>query len=263
MEISKFNFGVYLTRAKRHYNLSVDDFVVVDESAMVLSSAKYYSAYISIAVNPDKFNELKKINLPDSDVRGHIKLIEGVYCRPVQLPEISARRWSGSCWVLTREYLTATRKAALTGPSVSANRQKELQRDIELLDLVDATLPATTNKAKALVRVRSVALYLGIPINDLVLCDQSIKCLVDNVKMDNDTLVLGIDKERFEKLRKKVTVPSKTKFYADAKNMVGYEFEPATYIVTMPTGLYNTVCQAPGIHHDAVLDIAFLSIKHI
>lgn len=261
MNISKFNFGSLLARAKRHYNLNVDDFIVVDETALMLASAAYYCKYITIAVSSEKFDQLKKFPLGDCTVNNHVKLVDGVLCRRVTKVELDNKRWIGNCWSMTREYLTAERKAALGERRVSEEKQLELSREIALLDMVDATLPATSNKAKALVRIRSVALYLGVPIEDLFLCDQAIECMVNDIKMDNDTLVLGIDNTQWSKIIRKVTVPNSTKFYSGSKEITGYELELGTYIVTMPNALCNDVLQASGIHYSAALDMTYLSTK--
>jgi len=261
MNISKFNFSTFLARAKRHYNLNVDDFIVVDTAALMLASASYYCQYITIAVTPEKFDQLKKFPLADCPLRDHIKLLDGVACRRVTKQEPENKRWSGNCWSMSREYLTAERKAALEARSISENKQKELSREIAMLDLVDATLPATSNKAKALVRIRSAALYLGVPIEDLFLCDQTIECMVNDIKMDNDTLVLGIDNTQWSKIIKKVTVPNSAKFYNGSKETTGYELELGTYIVTMPNALCNDVIQAGKIHYSDALGMTYLSTK--
>lgn len=261
MNISKFNYSSFLARAKRHYNLNVDDFIVVDGAALMLASASYYCQYITIAVTPEKFDQLKKFPLADCTLNNHIKLLDGVACRRVTQPEIDNKRWIGNCWSMSREYLTAERKAALGERAVSEKKQLQLSREIALLDLVDATLPATSNKAKALVRIRSAALYLGVPVEDLFLCNQAIECMVNDIKMDNDTLILGIDNLQWSKLIKKVTVPNSAKFYADGKNITGYELELGTYIVTMPAALCSDVLQAGKIHHSDATGMTYLSTK--
>lgn len=261
MSISKYNYEPLLARVKRHYNLKVDDFVVVDNAAMLLASTTLCCEYISIAVTPVMFDRLKTYTLPDCDVNNHIKLLNGVLCRRIQLPEIENRMWSGKCWTLTKEYLIKEREAILGQKTLSKNRQKQTTRELALLNMVGAIPEDTSNKAKALLRIRRVALYLGVTVAELFLCDQTIQCVQDNIKMDNDILVLGIDNQLWSKIIRNVTVPNTIEFFTNGCTYNGYELEHNTYVTTMPNALCQQVLNNDGPYHCPAFGVTYHTAK--
>lgn len=261
MTISMFNYGNALAAAKRHYNLAVDDFIVVDGSAMVLARSVYHAPYITIAVSPERFDALKKFPLRPCEVKNHIRLTDNVLCRRLKLPEVENRRWVGNCYTVTREYLVADLNEQLQGRSVSKKRQLDIQRELKLLSYVDAHLTATSNKAKAISRIRSVALYMGVEMNELVVLGQTIACLRDDVKTDNDILFIGYDTDKLAKVRSKVTFPHKSETFENGKAYKGYEIDPNVYVMSVPKDLYDAVIDETGMTYCNILETQLQAFK--
>lgn len=263
MAISKFTYSKYLSRVKGHYNLNVDDFIVVDEAARMLSSSVYHCEYITIAVSSQRFDELKKHTLPECTVKNHIKLLEGVLCRRVQLPEVDEKKWVGNCWALTREYLKRVLEAELVGTKTTAVRQIQINREIELLTNLNPEQTVTSNSGRVQARVDSAILYMGVNKEDITIMDQTIKALTDNIKPDNDLIIIGIEAKEFAKVKRKMAIPEATDFHSGAKIYSGFEIEPNTYVVPLSKKVYDATTAAKGPYYDKAMGMTYLRLKYV
>lgn len=263
MAISKFNYSSYIARAKRHYNLNVDDFIVVDEAARMLASSVYHCAFITIAVTAEKFEALKKYPLPDCDVKNHIQLLDGVLCRRQQLPEPENKKWSGNCWSLTREYLKQTLEAELLGPKTTAYRQMQINRELELLSTLNPDVPVTSNSGRAQQRIASAILYMGISKDDITVMDQTIGALTDDIKPDNSIIVIGVETKQFAKIKQSVTIPGAKDFHSGPKVYSGFEIEPNTYVVPVSKKVYDAATEAKGPYYDKAMGMTYLRLKYL
>lgn len=263
MAISKFNYSSYIARTKRHYNLNVDDFIVVDEAARMLASSVYHCEFIAIAVTAEKFEELKKYPLADCDVKNHIRLLEGVFCRRQQLPEVEAKKWNGNCWSLTREYLKQTLEAELLGPKTTAYRQTQINRELDLLSVMNPDVPITSNSGRAQKRIASAILYMGISKDDITVMDQTIGALTDDIKPDNSIIVIGVEAKQFAKVKQAVTIPNSVDFHSGAKIYSGFEIEPNTYVVPVSKKVYEATTAAKGPYYDKAMGMTYLRLKYL
>lgn len=262
MSISMFNYSNRLAMAKRHYNLSVDDFMVVDDSAMMLAKSYYHCDYITLAVNPAIFDKLKTRALGDCTVKNHIRLTADILCRRIESVEIENRRWVGSCYTVTREYLKAKLNAELQGVHVTKTREKQIQREIDLLALIDAEIVASSNKAKAVTRIRSTALYLGVMVEELIVLGQTVKCLQDDIKTDNNILLIGLEDTQLTKLKKTVTFPDKTDTFESGVKISGYEIEENVYVVPLRKETYKDILKEDRAYFDKPLELMAYAYKY-
>jgi len=263
MAISKFNYCKYLSRVKGHYNLNVDDFIVVDDAARILSSSVYHCEHITIAVSSERFDELKKHPLPECTVKNHIKLLEGVLCRRMQLPEADEKKWVGNCWSLTREYLKHILEAELVGAKTTAVRQVQINREIELLANMNPEQTVTSNSGRVQARIGSAILYMGVHKEDITIMDQTIKALTDNIKPDNDLVIIGVEAKEFAKVKRKMAIPEATDFHSGAKIYSGFEIEPNTYVVPLSKKVYDATTLAKGPYYDKAMGMTYLRLKYV
>lgn len=263
MTISKHNHFKILAQAKRHYNLQVDEFVAVSDYAMMLCGAKAYTDTITIAVSPERFKELKKYVLPECKVRGHIQLTSQVLCRRMELPENENKRWVGHTWSLTREYITACLNSALQARDLPVARQKVVSRELELLAHIDAGLTVTSNKAKADLRIKSAAMYLGVKVTDLVVIDQTIECLRDDIATDNGMLIIGISVDLLSKIKRKVVLPEVGTFFSHQQEYKGIETDDNTYLVSLRDDWYEECMGSQDVHIDKKDDRNYLAYKYL
>lgn len=264
MPINKMNHRSILAHAKRHYNLATDDFVAVDEYAMLLSGAKPFVEDVAIAVSSETFDKLKKFPLQDCSKVGYIRLTSNVVCRRLQLPENDNKRWAHGTWTLTREYLVAIRSSILQDRSASAAKQKKVSRELELLNNIDADLPLTSNKAKADLRIRTAATYLGIKTTDLILIDQTIACLVDDIAADNNVLPVGISEQLLGKVKRKVILPEKAMHFGSFRGYNSIDTGDQVYVVSIPTPLFDKIIEAKGVFNSTEEDPStYMAYKYV
>lgn len=263
MSVSMFTYSNRLANVKRHYNLSVDDFLVVDASAMMLARSVYHAAFITIAVNEEKFDQLKKYALRTCGIKDHIQLSDDVLCRRMAVNEGANRRWVGNCYSLTREYLTARLNAELTAGKASKTRQLEINRELNLLYTIDSDIAAVTNRSKAICRIASVGLYMNVSVDDLVVLGQTVGCLRDDTKTDNDILIIGYDALKLSKIRDKITFPEISTSWESGKEIRGYEIDPNVYVLPLPSEMYKETIESTTGYFSNGLGFIAHGFKHM
>lgn len=262
MTISKANYQKYLSRARNHYNLNVDDITVVSESAAMLATARYSCPHITIAVSKEKYTELKKFVLPDSGIKNHIKLLEGVMCRLVEEAELNSRRLIGNYWSLTKEFIKETLTRQAEKSNLTVIRRKEIQRELALLDYKTAEDGELTNRSKAMARINSTTLYLDIDNNDVCVIDQTINCLIDDVATDNSIILIGIETSVFAKIKKNRGIVTSKDVMSGTRTFRGFEIEPNTYVIVIPKKNHVDIMATEGIYWDKATGFSYLALKN-
>lgn len=262
MSVTKQNYYKALARARRHYNLTVDDFIIVDHSALLLASSAYMAPYMTIAVNEATYTRLKTYALEDCTVDKHIRLFDDVLCRRQQVADIDNKRINGSYWTLTRPYLREWTEARLRDVKITRDQQVQYMRELNLLSEV-VLPPATNNRDKAIERIKSIALYLGVHLDEMFLMDQTIQCVVDNVAPDNGRLLLGVASSSFLRAQKENNIPKSTEFTTNGRTFVGYEVEENVYLTSLPASTIKAVLGAEGPHTVKSTKMTYLAYQHL
>src|SRR6185437_11758637 len=145
-----------------------------------------------------------------------------------------------------RGYLVSERDAILMNPKTTRKRQEEVQTELNLLGMVDATVTATSNKVKAAKRIQRVLTEIDINMADIVLVDETIGAVVDDIKATNDQLIIAIPFNEMERLCKKADFPKEKEFYSGETVVNGHEVIDGVYVVALNAQLHRKIRDARG-----------------
>lgn len=263
MAISKHNSAQYLARVRRHYNLQADDIIAVDKYAMMLAGAKLYGGALTIGLTAEAFEKVSKYPLEWAKEKGYLTLFEGVIARKANPAEMQHKRWVGHCWAVTREYLVTERNNILLHPKTTRKRQEEVQAELKLLDIIDATVPATSVKAIALRRLNHAIASTDVNKEDVVLVDQTIPLILEGIKSQYDLMVIAIPFVQLERLRKNPDFPPEKEFFTNTTLVRGHEVSDNTYVVAINAPLHKKVRDARDRYSTGNTPFTYYSFEYV
>lgn len=263
MSISKRDASQYIARVRRHYNLTADEIIAVDTFAMMLTGAKLYGGQLTVGLTADAFKKVCKHPLENGPSKEYVVLLPGVIARKANPAEFQNKRWMSYCWSVTRDYLIHERNNILLHPKTDRKRQEQVQAELKLLNIIDATVPVTSNKAKALQRLNQAIAITDVNKEDVVLVDQTIPLILEDIKSTHDIIVFAIPFVQLERLRKNPDFPPEKEFFTNTTMVLGHEVLDNTYVVAINAPLHKKVRDARDRYSTGNTPFTYYSFEYV